>query len=285
MPALHYFAMTVSQLGFGLGLRTPHYETFLNERPRSVAWLEIISENYMRAHPGYWRMLADLRQDYPLVMHGVSLSIGATDALDADYLSDLKKLADHLEVAWVSDHLCYTGVNHENTHDLLPIPYTEEALRHLIPRVHAVQEMLGRPMVFENASSYLEFAGATMDEPEFFRALVQATGCGILLDVNNVYVSSFNHGWDAKAYIDAIPAEAIVQYHLAGHTDKKSHLIDTHNAPVIDPVWDLYRYTLETKGMISTMIEWDTDIPAFTVLEAELEKAKAVAGTVSEHAA
>jgi hypothetical protein len=277
--------MVATSLGFGLGLRTPHYETFLNERPRSVGWLEIISENYMRAHPGYWQMLADLRQDYPLVMHGVSLSIGSTDALDRAYLNDLKKLADHLAVAWVSDHLCYTGVNHENTHDLLPIPYTEEALKHLIPRVHKVQEILGRPMVFENASSYLEFACATMNEPEFLQALTKATGCGILLDVNNVYVSSVNHGWDAKAYIDAIPAEAIMQYHLAGHTDKQTHLIDTHNAPVIDPVWDLYRYTLETKGMKSTMIEWDADIPAFAVLEAELEKAKAVAGTVAERAA
>lgn len=279
------FVMASSHLGFGLGLRTPHYETFLNERPRSVAWLEIISENYIRAHPGYWRMLTDLRQDYPFVMHGVSLSIGSTDVLDREYLDDLKKLAQHLEVAWVSDHLCYTGVNHENTHDLLPIPYTEEALSHLIARIHQVQEILGRPMVFENASSYLEFAGATMTEPEFLCALTNATGCGILLDVNNVYVSSFNHGWDALAYIDAIPAEAIVQYHLAGHTDKRTHLIDTHNAPVIDPVWELYRYTLQTKGMKSTMIEWDADIPAFAALEAELNKAKAVADAVAGIAA
>jgi uncharacterized protein (UPF0276 family) len=277
--------MKTPDLGFGLGLRAPHYETFLDERPKSVGWLEIISENYIHAHPGYWKMLADLRHDYPFVMHGVSLSIGSTDGLDADYLKSLRKLADYLEVAWVSDHLCYTGVNKENTHDLLPIPYTEEALKHLIPRIHKVQEALGRNLVFENASSYLEFNGSTLSEPEFLQALHKATGCGILLDVNNVYVSSFNHGWDAKTYIDAIPTDAIMQYHLAGHTNKETHLIDTHNAPVIDQVWELYRHTLQTKGFKSTMIEWDADIPAFEVLEAELGKAKTIAESLKEKAA
>ena len=218
-------------------------------------------------------------------MHGVSLSIGTTDKLDEAYLKSLRKLADYLEVAWVSDHLCYTGVNHINTHDLLPIPYTEEALNHLIPRVHKVQEAMGRTFTFENASTYMEFDGSTINEPEFLRALHKATGCGILLDVNNVHVSSTNHGWDAKAYIDAIPSEAIVQYHLAGHTNKGSHLIDTHDAPVIDEVWDLFRYTLQTKGMRSAMIEWDADIPEFGVLEAELLKAKAVADSVGDQAA
>lgn len=277
--------MKAPNLGFGLGLRAPHYETFLDKRPATVGWLEIISENYIHAHSGYWKMLADLRHDYPLVMHGVSLSIGSMDAVDTEYLQSLRKLADYVEVAWVSDHLCYTGVNKENTHDLLPIPYTEEALTHLIPRIHKAQEVLGRNLVFENASSYLEFNSSSMDEPEFLNALHKATGCGILLDINNVYVSSFNHGWDAKAYIDTIPTDAIVQYHLAGHTNKKTHLIDTHNAPVIDAVWELYRYTLQAKGFRSTMVEWDADIPPFEVLETELEKAKAVANSPKEKAA
>lgn len=267
-----------TNLGFGLGLRAPHYDTFLEDRPKEVAWLEIISENYMRAHLGYWEMLADLRQDYPFVMHGVALSIGSTDALDETYLQQLSALANHLEAPWVSDHLCYTGVQGEHTHDLLPIPYTEEALAHIIPRIHHVQEALGRAFVFENASTYLEFDGDTISEPEFLTELHQRTDCGILLDINNVHVSSTNHGWDAQGYIDAIPSEAIVQYHLAGHTDKGTHLIDTHNAPVIEKVWELFAYTLKTHGARSTMVEWDVDVPVFPVLLAELERAKQVAG-------
>ncbi len=269
--------MKTENLGFGLGLRTPHYDNFLTDRPKSVDWLEIISENYIHAHSGYWKMLADLRHDYHFVMHGVSLSIGSTDVLDETYLKSLRKLADYLEISWFSDHLCFTGIQHENSHDLLPIPYTEEALKHLIPRIHKVQETMNRPMVIENASTYLEFNGSTISEPELFTQLHKATGCGILLDVNNVYVSSFNHGWDAKAYIDAMPTDAIVQYHLAGHTNKGSHLIDTHDAHVTDEVWDLFRYTLQTKGARSTMVEWDGNIPEFSVLEAELEAAKRIA--------
>ena len=282
---MHFLPEQFGYIGFGLGLRTPHYEAFLNDRPREVDWLEIISENYLHAHGGYWQMLADLRTDYKMVMHGVSLSIGSTDPLDETYVQDLRKLADFLEVSWVSDHLCYTGIQKENTHDLLPIPYTEEALNHLIPRIHRVQEIMGRPFVFENASSYLEFHSSSLTEPELLAALHQKTGCGILLDINNVYVSSFNHGWDAKAYIDEIPSEAIVQYHLAGHTNKQTHLIDTHNAPVIDPVWQLYQYAINTKGLRSTMIEWDADIPPLAELIAELEKAKAIAVVSTKEAA
>lgn len=274
--------MNTTQLGFGLGLRAPHFKTFLKERPKTVQWLEVISENYMHAHRGYWRMLADLRHDYPFVMHGVSLSIGSTDPLDTDYLKSLRKFADYLEVSWFSDHLCFTGIQHENTHDLLPIPYTEEAVKHLVPRIHKVQEAMGRELVLENASTYLEFNGSTISEPELLNELHQKTGCRILLDINNVYVSSFNHGWDAKAYIDAIPNEAIAQYHLAGHTNKGSHLIDTHDNHVIDEVWDLYRYTLETKDMRSTMVEWDSNLPEFEVLEAELAIAKDFAQQIDD---
>lgn len=267
--------MDAPHLGYGLGLRSPHYELIDDTRPK-LGWFEIISENFIGAHRGYWNFLASLRSDYPIVMHGVSLGIGTTDALNRPYLEKLKALADFLEAPWVSDHLCFTGVQRENTHDLLPIPYTEEALAHLIPRIHALQEAMQRPFVFENASSYLEFDGTTISEPEFLSALCKHTGCGILLDINNVYVSSFNHGWDAQAYIDAIPAASVVQYHLAGHRNKGSHIIDTHDAHVIDEVWALYRYTRERIGARATMIEWDEEIPEFDVLLAEIAKAEAI---------
>lgn len=273
--------MEYKHAGFGLGLRGPHYDQVLEERPK-LDWFEIISENYIDAHKGYWQMLADLRHDYQFVMHGVALSIGSTDPLDQEYLAKLKKLANFLEISWLSDHLCFTGVQHKNSHDLLPIPYTEEALAHVVPRIHAVQEALNRPIVLENASSYLEFNGATIPEQEFLGELVKQTGCGILLDVNNVYVSSFNHGWEARDYIDAIPADAIMQYHLAGHMHKQNHIIDTHDREVADPVWDLFAYTVRTKGFKNTMIEWDDNIPEFEVLFAELQKAKALVDRVAQ---
>ena len=274
------FSPSRDMLGFGLGLRQPHFEQVMQQKP-AIGWFEIISENYIAAHEGYKRYLTDLRKDYPLVMHGVCLSIGSTDPLDEAYLQQLKSLAERLQPAWVSDHLCYTGVNGVNTHDLLPIPYTQEALSHLIPRIHHVQEKLGRAFVFENASTYLEFNGNTISEPEFLAELHKATGCGILLDVNNVYVSSVNHGWDARGYIDALPAHAIMQYHLAGHTVKAGYLVDTHNAPVVDEVWELYRYTLQQKGLRSTMIEWDDDIPPFATLLDELAKARSIAESIN----
>lgn len=229
-------------------------------------------------------MLEQLRRDYPMVMHGVSLSVGSTDPLDLDYVRKLKALAAHVQAAWVSDHLCFTGVMGRHTHDLLPIPYTEEALAHVTSRVHAVQEALGRSLVLENASSYLTFDGDTLSEPEFLSALVKATGCGILLDINNVAVSCFNHGWDAIAYINALPGEAIVQYHLAGHTDAGTHRIDTHDAPVTDEVWKLYAHALSWHGQRSTLVEWDAHIPAFDVLLAEVERARGLAASVCEAA-
>ncbi|NBO18316.1 MAG: DUF692 domain-containing protein [Proteobacteria bacterium] len=265
------------QFGFGAGLRAPHYELFLSERPKAVEWLEILSDNYLHAHPGYLEMLAELRQDYPMAMHGVSLSIGSTDPLNEEYVRALRRLAQHVQAGWVSDHLCYTGVGGEQTHDLLPIPYTEEALAHVIPRIHKAQDILGQKLVFENASSYMEFSGNTLSEPEFLRALHEATGCGILLDVNNVFVSCFNHGWNAKAYIDAIPAQAVAQYHLSGHTDMGTHRIDTHDAPVIDEVWQLFSYTLSRIGPRSTLLEWDAQIPPFETLAAEVGKARQLA--------
>jgi uncharacterized protein (UPF0276 family) len=273
--ALIMIMFPAENYGIGVGLRHPHYEHFLNEGDAGVDWLEIISENYMQAHEGYRSYLNDLRRDYPIIMHGVALSIGSTDPLDHAYLRQLRALADALDVPWLSDHLCFTGVQHRHSHDLLPIPYTEEALAHLIPRIHHVQEVMGRPFAFENASTYLTFNGDTLSEPELLSELHRRTGCGILLDVNNVYVSARNHGWDARAYIDAIPASAIAQYHLAGHTDHGTHLVDTHNDHVADAVWDLFDYTLETKGARSTLIEWDEDIPPISVLLSEAEKARA----------
>lgn len=263
-------------LGFGLGLRAPHALAVLETRP-PVGWFEILSDNYLNAHAGYLAYLEDVRAAYPLVMHGVSLSIGSTDPLDAAYVHSLRRLADRLAVGWVSDHLCFTGIDRQYSHDLLPIPYTDEALRHLIPRIQQTQDILQRPLVLENASTYLEFAASVIPEPEFLAELCQRTGCGILLDLNNVYVSSHNHGWDAYAYIDAVPGERIVQYHLAGHSRQDGYLFDTHNTPVSDPVWDLYAYAVRRKGLKSTLIEWDDAIPPLATLLAEAQLAETVA--------
>lgn len=271
-------------LGFGLGLRACHYDTILEQRP-AVDWFEIISENFIEAHKGYWDFLSDLRRDYPIVMHGVGMSIGSTDPLSRDYLAKLKRLADFLEVPWLSDHLCWTGVHGKNTHDLLPVPYTEEALRHIVGRIRQVQDILGRRILLENPSSYVEFNDSTISEWDFMARLAEEADCGLLLDVNNVYVSAFNHDYDAKTYIDAIPAGRIVQVHLAGHNNRGTHIIDTHDSHVIDAVWRLYDYTLRTKGRLTTMIEWDEHIPEFPELAAELDKARQVAKTALEKAA
>jgi uncharacterized protein (UPF0276 family) len=264
-----------SSLGFGLGLRFPHFEEIINTKPQ-VDWFEVISENYISAHNGYIEYLSDLRKDYKLVMHGVGLSIGSTDALDLKYLAKIKNLSDRLSVSIVSDHLCFTGTNGYKTHDLLPIPYTEEALKHIIPRIHKVQEIMGKEFVFENASTYIEFSKSDIPEPDFLNEICAKTGCKILLDVNNVFVSSFNNGWNTKAYIDKIKASNVVQYHLAGFLHKGSHIIDTHDNFVAQEVWDLFSYTIKTKGFKNTMIEWDDNIPAFQELLNELNKAKEV---------
>jgi uncharacterized protein len=269
------------QRGFGLGLRADHYDTVLTAmhagQPPLVDWLEIISENFMEAHKGYWEFLSDIRQHYPIVMHGVSMSIGSTDALDMGYLKKLKALADFLQPPWLSDHLCWTGVQGRNTHDLLPVPYTEASLAHIVSRVKQVQDVLQRPLVLENPSSYLEFDESTIPEWEFMVRIAEQADCALLLDVNNVYVSAFNHGYDPKAYIDAIPADRIAQIHLAGHLNLKTHIIDTHDHHVIPEVWELYAYTLRSKGMIPTMVEWDDHIPPFDVLQAEVGKARQLA--------
>ncbi len=268
--------MRPSIQGFGLGLRPEHYRDFIERRP-AVDWLEVISENYMVPGGKPLHFLDTIRRDIPMVMHGVSLSIGSTDPLNLDYLRDLKALADRIEPGWISDHLCWTGVDHHNLHDLLPLPYTEAALRHLTDRVSQVQDLLGRRLVLENVSSYVSFAADEMSEAEFIAELLKRSDCQLLLDVNNVYVSSVNHGFDAQAFIDAMPAERVVQIHLAGHQDHGDHLIDTHDAPVCEAVWSLYGYTVRRLGPVPAMIERDDHIPPLDELLAELGRAREIA--------
>ena len=262
--------------GFGLGLRTEHYPEFVHGQPR-VDWLEAISENYMVPGGAPLQHLERIRRDHAVVLHGVSLSIGSTDPLDRRYLRELKALADRIEPGWVSDHLCWTGVDHRNLHDLLPLPYTEAALRHVAGRVTQVQDLLGRRLVLENVSSYVAFAADEMSEAEFIVELLHRTDCRLLLDVNNVYVSSMNHGFDARAFVDAMPADRVVQIHLAGHTRQGNLLVDTHDAPVCDAVWALYAHAVRRLGAVPTMIERDDHLPPLPTLLAELDRARAVA--------
>lgn len=262
--------------GFGLGLRTDHYLDFVERRP-AVDWLEIISENYMVPGGKPLHYLDTIRRDYPMVMHGVSLSIGGTDPLDRDYLRGLRHLIDRVQPGWVSDHLCWTGVDQHNLHDLLPLPYTEAALRHLVDRVQQVQEFLGRNILLENVSSYVAYAADEMPEWEFVAELARRADCHLLFDVNNVYVSSRNHGFDPHVYVDAMPVERVRQIHLAGHEDHGDFVIDTHDHPVRDDVWDLYRYTIARMGAVPTMIERDDRIPPLDDLLAELAQARALA--------
>jgi uncharacterized protein len=262
--------------GFGLGLRTDHYRDFIDSGP-PVDWLEVISENYLVAGGKPLYFLDRIRRDYPMVMHGVSLSIGSSDPLDVGYLAQLKRLAERIEPAWISDHLCWTGTESLNLHDLLPMPYTQAALNHLTTRLHQVQDVLGRALVVENVSSYVTYAADEMSEWEFIAELATRSGCELLLDVNNIYVSSVNHGFDPQTFIDAIPARHIRQIHLAGHEDHGSYIIDTHDHVVCDAVWDLYGYTIRRLGMVPTMIERDDNIPPLAELITELDAARQVA--------
>lgn len=260
-------------IGLGVGLRTVHFSHILKNQP-AVDWFEIISENFMDSggRPRY--VLEQIAERYPVVMHGVSLSIGSTDPLNFEYLRKLKRLADAVNARWISDHLCWTGVAGLNAHDLLPIPLNEKTLDHVVDRIRIVQEVLGRPLVLENPSSYVTFAASTMSEWEFLSRMCEAAHCGLLLDVNNVYVSSVNHDYDPVEYIESIPHERVVQIHLAGHTNCGTHLIDTHDGHVIHPVWSLYRLAHRLTGGVSTLLEWDAKIPEFPVLHAEVLKAR-----------
>ncbi|MEW6268680.1 MAG: DUF692 domain-containing protein [Thermodesulfobacteriota bacterium] len=263
-------------LGFGIGLRTGHFAEIL-ERGARVDWLEAISENFLVAGGRPLHVLERVRRDHPLVLHGVSLSIGGTDPLDEDYLRALRALADRFEPAWVSDHLCWTGVDAHNLHDLLPLPWTEETLALVASRVERVQDALGRRLVLENVSSYLTFTHSTLSEWEFLGELARRADCDLLLDVNNVWVSAYNHGFDPRRFIDEVPAERVVQIHLAGHSEHGTHLLDTHDAPVADAVWDLYRHAVARLGRVSTLVEWDGAVPPLAAVEEQAQRARAVA--------
>ena len=264
-------------LGFGVGLRSAHYAYILEHWP-AVDWFEVISENYIDSQGRPRHVLRQIAERYPLVMHGVSLSIGSTDPLNFEYLAKLKRLAAEVRPAWISDHLCWTGIMGRNSHDLLPLPFTGESLRHVVERVRIVQDFLERPIVLENPSSYITFAASTMPEWEFLSRVATEADCGILLDVNNVYVSSRNHDFDPREYLRGVPMERVVQFHLAGHTDLGTHCIDTHDGQVVDPVWQLYRLANELASRAATLIEWDARLPEFPRLHEEALKAKRWAG-------
>ena len=270
--------------GFGLGLRPVHYEALLTES-HAVDWLEIVSENYLVPGGQPLAYLERIRARFPLVMHGVSLSIGSTDPLDRRYLADLKELAKRVEPAWISDHLCWTGVEGRNVHDLLPLPYTEEALAAVTARVGEVQDLLGRQILLENVSSYLSYRDSEMTEWEFLSEVARRADCAILLDVNNIYVSAVNHGFDPLEYLRGVPQERVRQFHLAGHSDMDGHLIDTHDHPIVAPVWALYREAVAHFGPVPTMIERDDNIPELVELVAELDVARAVASGEAREAA
>jgi uncharacterized protein (UPF0276 family) len=270
--------------GFGLGLRPVHYEALLSGS-HAIDWLEIVSENYLVPGGQPLAYLERIRAEFPLVMHGVSLSIGSTDPLDRRYLSDLKELARRVEPAWISDHLCWTGVEGRNVHDLLPLPYTEEALAAVTARVGEVQDLLGRQILLENVSSYLSYRDSEMTEWEFLSEVARRADCAILLDVNNIYVSAVNHGFDPLDYLRGVPRERVRQFHLAGHSDMDGHLIDTHDHPIAAPVWALYREAVEHFGPVPTMIERDDNIPELGELVAELDVARAVASGEAREAA
>jgi len=263
-------------LGYGLGLRKEHYETVLNERP-DVDWFEIISENYMVDGGKPIDYLTRIREHYPMVMHGVSMSIGSTEPLNFDYLKQLKQLIKRVEPAWFSDHLCWTGVNGVNLHDLMPMPYTEEAIKHIADRVSQVQDYIGQQMLIENVSSYVSYKDSEMTEWEFLSEVAERADCLLLLDINNIYVSAFNHNFDPYTYLTAIPSDRVYQFHLAGHIHENNLIIDTHDQPIADPVFELYDAAVQHFGRVSTMIERDDNIPPLAELLAELEQVRQIA--------
>lgn len=268
-------------LGFGLGLRTDHFEEVLQGQP-NVDWFEVISENFMvgGGKPLYY--LHAIREQYPIVMHGVSMSLGSTDPLDMDYLKRLKNLVDDVKPAWISDHLCWSQLGGINSHDLLPMPYTEEALKHIVANIRQAQDFLGQQMLIENVSSYISYSESAMTEWEFYSAVVEEADCLMLLDINNIYVSARNHHFDAERYLKGIDPKRVRQMHLAGHSDYGDYIIDTHDHPVVDSVWQLYAKAIQQFGSVSTMIERDDDIPALDELITELNQARAISAEMLE---
>lgn len=263
-------------LGFGLGLRPVHYQDILATKPE-VDWFEVISEDYMVPGGNRLYYLDRIRENYPMAMHGVSLSIGSCDPLDWDYLKQVKTLAKRIKPTWISDHCCWTGVNGTNLHDLLPLPFTQETVKHVAERINQVQDYLQGQILLENVSSYVTYNHSEMTEWDFMRAVAEEANCLVLLDINNIYVSAYNHHFDPIDYIKGIPVERVQQFHLAGHNNFGSHIIDTHDHDIIDPVWDLYDYAVRHYGYVSTMIERDDHIPPFNDLLTELQKAQSIA--------
>ena len=278
MPLLH------PPLGFGLGLRTDHYEAILADHP-PVDWFEALTENYLVPGGKPLDYLMRIRERYPVVMHGVSLSVGSTHPLDRTYLTQLKALAARVQPAWVSDHLCWTGVAGRNMHDLLPLPYTEEAVANVVERVRTVQDILGRRILLENVSSYVTYRNSQVTEWDFLREVAERADCLILLDVNNIYVSSVNHDFEPLEYLNAIPVDRVQQIHLAGHENHGDYLVDTHDHPVPDPVWELYSAAVRRFGNVSTMIERDDNIPALEELCSELDVARQLSARALARAA
>lgn len=277
----HRPAPTWPTLGFGAGLRAEHYGDVLGNVPSGdsgVDWFEAISENYMDSGGRPLHVLESVRRDHQLALHGVSLSIGSVDPLDESYLARLRDLVDRIEPALVTDHLCWCGVDGAVLYDLLPLPYTEESLDHVVARVARVQDALGRRILLENPSTYVAFRHSTIAEAAFLAELANRADCGILLDINNIYVTARNLDLDPIAYIDAIPADRVGQFHLAGFTDMGTYLFDTHSAPVHEDVWELYRYACAKFGQVSTLVEWDAEIPAFDRLCEEVARARKEAG-------
>ncbi|MBY0471189.1 DUF692 domain-containing protein [bacterium] len=274
-------------LGVGIGFRREFASHFSKQIPHPVSWIEVVTENYMAwendIQPPAIKTLQRLRKEIPIVLHGVSLSIGSADPLNPSYLKRWKSLIDAVEPAWVSDHLCWTGVNGENLHDLMPLPYTEEALQHVANKIDQVQTFLKRRILIENVSSYVEFNQSAMTEWEFINELLKRADCGLLLDVNNVYVSSKNHGFNPLDYLRAIPRNRVGQIHLAGHSDLGTHLIDTHDEPICEEVWRLYEWSREHFGPVSAMVERDGNFPRWEELEKELLRVKEIQTEVSDY--
>lgn len=266
-------------LGFGLGLRPTHYVDILDQKP-AVDWFEIITEDFLVAGGNRLYYLDKICENYPVAMHGVSLSIGSCDQLDWDYLKKVKSLAERVNPCWISDHLCWTGVSGTNIHDLLPLPFTEEAVKHVVDRIKQVQDFLQCRMLFENVSSYVTYKHSAMTEWEFMNAIAKEADCLFLLDINNVYVSAFNHQFDPLDYLNGISKERVQQFHLAGHSNFGTHIVDTHDHNIIDPVWDLFAYSIRRFGKISTMIERDDHIPPLNELLLELKKAESMANSI-----
>ncbi|MFT5218803.1 MAG: hypothetical protein ACI9LO_002717 [Planctomycetota bacterium] len=270
-------ASTKPFLGFGLGLRSEHYQDVIAQTPKNIDWFEILSENYMidGGKPLYY--LDIIRQDYPMVIHGVSMSLGSSDPLDQNYLKQLKGLIERVQPRWISDHLCWTGVDQKNMHDLLPLPYSEESINHVADRISRVQDIIGQQMLIENLSSYVTYRMDAMPEWEFLSAIAEKADCYLLLDVNNIYVSSYNHHYDPIDYLEGVPAARVWQHHIAGHSNEGNLIIDTHDQDVIEPVWALYEEAAKRLGPVSTMIERDGNIPPLEELLLELDRAREIA--------